>query len=116
MEKKSRKKTKDETKRVKNEDGTINDPYWDAIQKQWEHILNWYLMFADKKPVMLYDIQEQKIYAYPYREFKMELSQKSQAALEDQYQRAVKNDQFVVFVRDNEKQKLLSYTVKVDNQ
>ena len=48
----------------------MNDPYWEAIQKQWDNILDWYLMFADKEPMMLYDIQEQKIYAYPYQEFK----------------------------------------------
>ena len=101
---------------MKDEGGTMKDPYWNAIREQWDHILNWYLMFADKKPVMLYDIQEQKIYAYPYREFKMELSQKSQASLRDQYQRAVKNNQFVVFVRDNEKQKLVSYTFSLENK
>ena len=98
----------------RDESGTMKDPYWDAIQKQWKHILNWYLMFAEKKPVMLYDIQEQKIYAYPYREFKMDLSQKTQASFESQYQRAVKNNQFVVFVRDNEKQKLVAYTVNME--
>ena len=103
-------------KRMKEENETMKDPYWNAIREQWDHILNWYLMFADKKPVMLYDIQEQKIYAYPYREFKMEISQKSQASLRDQYQRAVKNNQFVVFVRDNEKRKLVSYTFSLENK
>jgi len=90
------------------------DPYWIAIQEQWDHLLDWYLMFAEKQPVMLYDLQEQKIYAYPYQEFKKELSQKSQVSLAEQYQRAVKNNHMVVFVRDNERRKLISYTVSMD--
>jgi len=96
------------------EGGRINDPYWDAIQEQWDKILNWYLLFADRKPVMLYDLQEQKIYAYPYEEFKKELSQRSRSSLAEQYQRAVKDNHMVVFVRDNVKRKLVSYTVSMD--
>ena len=99
---------------MKDKSGRMNDPYWDAIQKQWDHILDWYLMFADKEPVVLYDIQEQKIYAYPYQEFKAGLGQKSQSSLAEQYQRAVKNNQMVVFVRDNEKRKLVSYTIRIE--
>ncbi len=99
---------------MKDEDKKVDDPYWDAIQEQWDNIVNWYMMFADKKPVMLYDLQEQKIYAYPYQEFKKELSQKSQSSLAEQYQRAVKDHHMVVFVRDNKKRKLVSYTVSMD--
>ncbi len=60
---------------------------------------------------MLFDVQEQKIYTYPYQEFKAELKQRAQANLQDQYQRAQHNNQIIVFVRDNDKQKLLSYTM-----
>jgi hypothetical protein len=105
---------KDEGGRMKNEKEKPNDPYWDAVQEQWDNILTCYLMFADKKPIMLYDIQEQRIYTYPYQEFKADLSQKSQMSLTGQYQRAIKNNQIVVFVRDNEKEKLVSYTVRMD--
>jgi hypothetical protein len=67
---------------------TTGDRYLDIAYAQLDNIRMWYRMFAAKKPVMLYDIQEQLIYAYPYREFKAELSQRSQATLEDQYRRA----------------------------
>ena len=87
----------------------MNDPYLDVVYEQWEHILMWYNLFADKRPVMLYDVQERKIYAYPYQEFKADLSPRSQASLADQYQRALASNQMVVFVRDNEKRKLVSY-------
>jgi hypothetical protein len=70
-----------------------------------------YELLADKRPVMLYDVQEQRIYAYPYQEFTNGLNPRSQALLKAQYQRAVANRHIVVFVRDQEKEKLLSYTV-----
>ncbi|GAB4533108.1 MAG: hypothetical protein Kow0063_14580 [Anaerolineae bacterium] len=89
----------------------MNDPYLDMIYEQWEHILMWYNLFADKRPVMLFDVQEDRIYAYPYQEFKAELSPRSQVTLADQYQRASANNQMVVFVRDNEKRKLVSYSL-----
>ncbi len=60
---------------------------------------------------MLFDVQEQKIYAYPYKEFKAEMNQRSQASLRDQYQRARRNNHVVVFVRDNDNQKLLAFTM-----
>ena len=89
----------------------MNDPYWEIVCEHWPKILRWYQLFADKQPVMLFDIQEQKIYAYPYKEFKADLSQRSQAQLARQYRKAAAHNQVVVFVRDNEKRKLVSYTV-----
>jgi hypothetical protein len=68
-------------------------------------------MFAAKKPVMLFDVQEQRIYAYPYKEFKADLSQRSQTILKKQYRQARLNHQMVVFVRDNEAEKLVSYSM-----
>jgi hypothetical protein len=92
----------------------MNDPYWDVICEQWSNILMWYQLFASKKPAMLYDIQEQRIYAYPYKEFKADMNQRSQDMLEKQYQNALTNDQMVVFIRDNENEKLISYSVPLD--
>ena len=70
-----------------------------------------YRHLADKKPVMLLDIQEQRIYAYPYAEFRKELSQKSQRSLKEQYEKAVRDKQMVIFVRDNEQKRLISFSV-----
>ena len=60
------------------------------------------------------NINEQKIYAYPYKEFKAELSKKSQASLEHDYESASALGSMVVFVRDNTKRKLVSYTMSTD--
>jgi len=88
------------------------EQYWDALGEQWDNILGLYKRFEDKKPVMLLDIQEQKIYAYPYNDFKSELSKKSQIQLEEQYEAAILNNEMVVFVRDNEKRDLVAYSLE----
>jgi len=75
-------------------------------------IIGLYKRFEDKKPVMLLDIQEQKIYAYPYNDFKSEVSKRSQIQLEEQYEAAILNNEMVVFVRDNEKRDLVSYSLE----
>ena len=88
------------------------EQYWDAVGEQWDNILGLYKRFEAKKPVMLLDIQEQKIYAYPYNDFKSELSKRSQIQLEEQYEAAILNNEMVVFVRDNEKRDLVSYSLE----
>ena len=72
------------------------------------------MTYGSKNPIILYDTEEQKIYAYPYKEFKSELSKKSQASLEHDYKSASALGSTVVFVRDNIKRKLVSYIMKVD--
>jgi hypothetical protein len=54
----------------------MSDPYFEAIQEQWQNIHGLYLTYRSKRPIILYDLQEKKIYAYPYKEFKAELSKK----------------------------------------
>jgi hypothetical protein len=90
----------------------LNSDYLlDAAQQHWPYILMTYKQFEDKKPVMLFDIQEERIYAYPYAEFSSELSEKSQRSLKDQYERAVRDNKIVVFVRDNEQRRLVSFSM-----
>jgi hypothetical protein len=78
----------------------MSDPYFIAIQDQWANIRGLYMTYERKKPIILYDIQEDKIYAYPYKEFKTELSKKSQTSLEHDYKSASTTGKMVVFVRD----------------
>jgi len=92
----------------------MSDPYFVAIQEQWANILGLYMMYERKKSIILYDIQEGKIYAYPYKEFKAELSKKSQVPLERDYKAAYTTGRMVVFVTDNRERKLVSYTIRVD--
>ena len=92
----------------------MSDPYFKAIQEQWSNIRGLYMTYGSQKPIILYDIQQNKIYAYPYKEFKAEMSKKSQASLEHDYKSASVFGSMVVFVRDNIKRKLVSYIISID--
>jgi hypothetical protein len=92
----------------------MSDPYFEAIQEQWPHIRGLYMTYQNKRPIILYDIQEDKIYAYPYKEFKAELSDRSQALLENDYKSASTLGKMIVFVRDNLERKLVSYIINTD--
>jgi hypothetical protein len=87
------------------------DPYWKILHKNWPHIHRLYEVFAEKQPVMLYDIQQHRVYAYPYEQYRADLSERSQVSLKEQYEHAIANGLLVVFIRDNKKRKLRSYTV-----
>jgi len=92
----------------------MSDPYFQAIQEQWPTIRALYMTYGSKKPIILYDIQENRIYAYPYKEFKAEMSKNSQALLEHDYKSASVLGSMVVFVRDNIERKLVSYVMSID--
>jgi hypothetical protein len=87
-----------------------NDDLVEAAQSFLPHIRMFYRRFEDKRPVMLLELPSLRIYAYPYREFKADLSERSQAMLEDEYERAVAQGKIVVFVRDDETRRLVSMT------
>jgi hypothetical protein len=68
------------------------DPYWEVVQSLMQDILYCYEQYREKKPVLLFDMQENRIYVYPYLEFKNDLSERSQRLLQDQYERAITDD------------------------
>jgi hypothetical protein len=92
----------------------MSDQYYSAIEEQWSNIRGLYMVYGSKKPIMLYDIREKKIYAYPYKEFKAELSEKSQVSLEIGYKSASVHGGMIVFVRDDIERKLISYVMNID--
>lgn len=75
-----------------------------------------YAQYADKKPVMLFDIQEQRVYAFPHKAYRAELSERSQASLKCQYDRALADGDVVVFIRDNDRKKLVSYSLPLKDE
>jgi hypothetical protein len=92
----------------------MDDPYLEAIEEQWPNIRGLYSICESERPVILYDIQEKKIYAYPYREFRAELSKKSQESLKRDYEFACAHGRMIVFVRDNLERRLVSYMMGMD--
>ena len=90
----------------------VRDAYLEAIEKQCVPIIEGYLSHKDKNPVMLLDATDGKIYAYPYEEFRKGLNERGQASLAEQYSQAIRENQFVIFVRDPANRKLLSYSLE----
>ena len=43
-----------------------SDYLLDAVYEQWDNILKMYKLFENKDPIVLFDIQEQRIYVYPF--------------------------------------------------
>ena len=91
-----------------------SDYLLDAVHEQWDNILKMYKLFKDNDPIVLFDIQERRIYVYPYEEFKSDLKPNSQASLAEQYEQAKKDNKVVVFVRDNVKKKLVSFSMNYE--
>ena len=93
--------------RVRRKRSPDDDPV-QAAASVLPHILMFYERFREKRPVMLLDLQGGRIYAYPYEDFKADLGQRSQAMLTADYEKAIAKDKVVVFVRDNETERLVS--------
>jgi hypothetical protein len=91
------------------------DPYLGLIQEQWPRITDLYNEHAERYPVMLVDVREMEIHAFPFAEFRTLLDASSQAALDEQYRRAVDNRQMVLFVRDVERKIFQSYSLALDD-
>ena len=88
------------------------DALFDAACERADDILRLYRQFAEKKPVMLLELPSQRIYAYPYLDFKNTLSERSQTVLETEYQEAVAHQKVVVFVKDNDRRRMISFSVE----
>jgi hypothetical protein len=59
-------------------------------------------------------LQEQRIYVYPYQDFKADLSAADQESLKDEYEQAIAENKIVVFVQDNERRRLVSFSMADD--
>ena len=82
-----------------------------AASERAGDILMFSRKFAKKKPIMLLELPSQEIYAYPYLDFKNTLSDRSQKMLEKEYPEAVAHNKIVVFVKDNDREKMISFSV-----
>lgn len=87
----------------------MNELYLDLIDSNWDNIIMVYQCFEDKKPIIEYEINSQKIYSYPPYEYINTLSLRTRENTRKQYEEVVKNNQFLLFIRDNKNKKLKSY-------
>ena len=91
----------------------MHDPYLDLIDKHWNNILMIYKSVQDKKPILEYDVDGQKIYSYPAIDYINALTERTRSRTEKQYKEACKKHQFLLFVKDKTNQKLKSYIFDV---
>jgi hypothetical protein len=94
----------------------MTDLHTEYVAAAWsdiEAIRHLYSRFARKRPVMLLELQTRRIYAYSFHGYKADLSPRSQALLEDQYAEAARTGEMVVFVRDEDRRKLVSFNLPV---
>jgi hypothetical protein len=89
---------------------SMDDYLLEVAQTNQDQILTAYNRFEQHKPIVLIDIQEQRLYVYPYQGFLQELNPRNQDSLRKQYETASAENKIVVFVRDNVKRKLVSYS------
>ena len=92
----------------------MQDPYLELIKEQWPSIADTYNRYAERRPIMLVDVQESVIHAYPYEEFVLLLDAPSRRQIEMQYRRAMDNRQMVLFVRDTNNKVFQSYTLALE--
>ena len=91
-----------------------NKDFFRVLDQYRGHIQMFYKRFADKKPIMELSLPSRKIYAYPYEGYLKSLSKKSQEMLENEYHTAIKQNQMVVFVRDNKARVLKSCSIPIE--
>ena len=91
----------------------MDDPYLDLIDKQWNNITMMYDVFRDKKPIVEYEVDSKKIYAYPANEYINTLTTRTRNTTEIQYEEACNNNQFILFIKDKRNKKLRSYVFDI---
>ena len=80
-----------------------------AARQVQEDIRQFYGLHEKEQPVMLLDLQEQRVYAYLYENYEEMLTKRSQTMLAHQYQQARQDDKIVVFVKDEATRRLISF-------
>ena len=93
----------------------MNDPYLDLIFTQWDNIIMMYQTFQDRKPIIEYETDTQKIYSYPAKEYLDSLGIRTRNEAQKQYEKAINKNQFMLFIRDNKNEILKSYIFDLSN-
>jgi len=88
-----------------------NKFYFDIIDEIGDRVYEIYHIHNREDIVMVYEMQEEKIYVYGYGEFFEDLNKRSQAMLAIQHREAREQNKIVLFIRDNVRKKFKSFTV-----
>ena len=92
------------------------DPYLDAIDEVWPHVLKAYMDFKNKRPVIEYELPRKMIYAFPAADYINGLTERTREATRKIHRKAAMAGEFLVFVRDTKRKVLGSYVLPVEEQ
>ncbi len=93
---------------MKSEDDKL---YLSTIDKMEAKIYKLYKIGVRKDLVMLYSMDEKRIYSYVYKDYLASLNPRSQQMLKAQYLEAQKEGKIVLFIQDKKRRKFKSYTI-----
>ena len=91
----------------------MKDKYINLINEQCHHIENIYSIFKDKKPIIEYLVNSEEILSYPAIDYINTLSDRTREQTKKQYIDTCNNNQFLLFVKDVQNQKLKSYILDI---
>jgi len=88
-----------------------NKLYLETIDKIQSKVYKLYNIGGRKDLVMLYNMDEKRIYSYVYKDYLASLNPRSQQMLRVQYANAQKEGKVVLFIKDDKRRKFKSYTI-----
>lgn len=89
-----------------------SDPYLALVYAHWDEIVGLYETFEDKAPVLQLNVTSKQIFAYPFDDFSTDLSERDQARIAEDREAVLSGKKMVIFVRDEDQQKMVSYSFK----
>ena len=88
-----------------------NQIYFQKIDEIGDKIYDFYNSSNRDDLVMFYSMKENRIYSYIYQEFYDSLNKKSKMSLKRQFKEAKQENKIVLFIQDEERDKLKSFTI-----
>ena len=85
--------------------------YFDKINEIAEKVYDFYNMSNREDLIMVYEMKENKIYSYIYKEYLSSLNPRSKEMLEEQYKEAKTSGRIVLFIKDELRRKMKSFTI-----
>lgn len=85
------------------------DPYRALIEQHWEAVKGMYRLFADRAPLIEFNVASGQIRAYPALEYIGTLSERTREVALRQYRSTVAGGGLMVFVDDASQEILRSY-------
>jgi len=88
-----------------------NDIYFQKIEEIRDKVYGIYNLSDRKDLIMVYNMQEDRIYSYVYKDFYKGLHQRSKGIVAVQYEEARKAGEIVLFIQDDVRKKFKSFTI-----